>query len=335
MTNKSTFQNWETVLLVLLNVSTFSLVTLGGVVHNTGSSLACPDWPLCFGQIIPKMEGAVAIEHSHRLLATFVGILTLVWLFRTHTRKTGSVWKEIFLSRAATALVIFQGLLGGLTVILKISPLMSTAHLVTSQIYLAVIFLGLLAHLYRDETSKNNAILPDTGLFKFGGWVVMALLLQIGLGAFIRHSGASVSCGLGPAYVFQCVDMDSHELQWWPWHAPGQFNMLHRYFAFLLGAMLIASTLKCLKVARRESFNPARIAGISIHALLVVQIFLGFMTLYTGIDVLVVTLHLVVGMSLWLSVWNFWIQCGRLEARLTTSVSAPRLTLVKSSEGSS
>ena len=59
---------------------TFALVTLGGVVHNTESSLACPDWPLCFGQVMPEMEGGVAIEHSHRLLATLVvlGVLLLV-----------------------------------------------------------------------------------------------------------------------------------------------------------------------------------------------------------------------------------------------------------------
>jgi len=55
---------------------------VGAVVHNTESSLACPDWPLCYNQLFPKMEGSILIEHGHRLLATLVGLLSiaLVWL---------------------------------------------------------------------------------------------------------------------------------------------------------------------------------------------------------------------------------------------------------------
>ena len=50
---------------------------MGGLVHNTRSSLACPDWPLCFGHVFPKMEGGVLVEHSHRLVAATVTFLAL------------------------------------------------------------------------------------------------------------------------------------------------------------------------------------------------------------------------------------------------------------------
>ena len=55
---------------VLTAVFTLILMTLGGAVHATGSSLACPDWPLCYGQAFPEMVGGILYEHSHRLLGT-------------------------------------------------------------------------------------------------------------------------------------------------------------------------------------------------------------------------------------------------------------------------
>ena len=50
-------------------VATYLLILIGGLVHGTGSSLACPDWPTCYGTLMPKMEGGVLVEHSHRLAA--------------------------------------------------------------------------------------------------------------------------------------------------------------------------------------------------------------------------------------------------------------------------
>ena len=66
---------------------TLLLIALGGLVHNTESSLACPDWPLCFGKVFPKMEGGILIEHSHRLLASFVGLLSILGSTSTHALK--------------------------------------------------------------------------------------------------------------------------------------------------------------------------------------------------------------------------------------------------------
>src|SRR3982750_1770821 len=58
-------------------VATYLLILIGGLVHGTGSSLACPDWPTCYGTMMPKMEGGVLVEHSHRLAAGTVMILTI------------------------------------------------------------------------------------------------------------------------------------------------------------------------------------------------------------------------------------------------------------------
>src|SRR5216683_686671 len=56
---------------------TLVLIVAGGLVTNTDSGLACPDWPTCFGSPMPHMVGGVAVEHTHRLIATAVGLCTL------------------------------------------------------------------------------------------------------------------------------------------------------------------------------------------------------------------------------------------------------------------
>jgi len=65
---------------------TVVLIVAGGVVTNTDSGLACPDWPTCFGSAMPKMVGSVAVEHTHRLIATAVGLCTLALVALTLRR---------------------------------------------------------------------------------------------------------------------------------------------------------------------------------------------------------------------------------------------------------
>ena len=50
-------------------VATYLLILIGGLVHGTGSSLACPDWPTCYGTLLPKMEGGVLVERANKFLA--------------------------------------------------------------------------------------------------------------------------------------------------------------------------------------------------------------------------------------------------------------------------
>src|SRR5882757_8256945 len=95
-------------------IATFVLLIVGSLVHGTGSSLACPDWPLCYGQFFPKMENGVEFEHSHRLVASAVGLMTIVLAALLLVRRKN----ERALRRlgvVAAFLVIFQGILGGIT----------------------------------------------------------------------------------------------------------------------------------------------------------------------------------------------------------------------------
>src|SRR6185503_15643434 len=109
-------------------VATYLLILIGGLVHGTGSSLACPDWPTCYGTLMPKMEGGVLVEHSHRLAAGSVMILTLVLLVAMYTSREAAHRRLRPLAALAMGLVVVQALLGGITVLLRLPTPVSTMH---------------------------------------------------------------------------------------------------------------------------------------------------------------------------------------------------------------
>src|SRR5712675_2496341 len=95
--------------------ATFLLILIGGLVHGTGSSLACPDWPTCYGTLMPKMEGGVLVEHSHRLAAGTVIILTLALALALSFARAPQQKALRPYGWLAFGLVIFQAVLGGVT----------------------------------------------------------------------------------------------------------------------------------------------------------------------------------------------------------------------------
>src|SRR3954453_17649686 len=82
-------RSWAAVIRRLAAAAAFLTVVLivaGGLVTNTDSGLACPAWPTCFGRVVPKMVGGVAVEHTHRLIATAVGLCTVALVVLTLRR---------------------------------------------------------------------------------------------------------------------------------------------------------------------------------------------------------------------------------------------------------
>jgi heme A synthase len=63
---------------IFVACATFFLIIAGALVTSNDAGLATPDWPLSNGQVFPKMVGNLFWEHGHRMVATTVGMLTIV-----------------------------------------------------------------------------------------------------------------------------------------------------------------------------------------------------------------------------------------------------------------
>lgn len=303
---------------LLTAACTFVLLMLGGFVHSSGSSLACPDWPLCYGQVFPRMEGGILFEHSHRLLAAAVGVLTIVvtvLAWRAGARDRTMRWLGV----AALALVIFQGVLGGLTVIYRLPMAVSTSHLATSMVFFGTIVTIALRARAEDARAR---VTPAT--LKTGPWLVAAgvtVYLQLVLGALVRHTGSALACGDDPLLCSGVL---------WPAWGPAALQMTHRFAAYLVAVLVALAAVQVLRASRGAGlvFLP-RVAVLSL-VVVVVQIGLGMYTVMTYVNPYVVTLHVGGGALLLACMVSMWVTvrlgAGEARARVSDRPAASAMT---------
>lgn len=171
---------------MLLALCTLMLVVVGGLVTSRDAGLSVPDWPLSYGKLMPPMEGGILYEHGHRMIATMVGMFTIVsmvWLWRVESRK----WLRI-LGVIALLAVITQGLLGGLTVLMLLPWWVSTMHATLAQLFfsttVAIAIFTSSWWLAEPTTTADQTATPIRRLSLIAPTLVVC---QLALGAAARH----------------------------------------------------------------------------------------------------------------------------------------------------
>src|SRR5215211_147493 len=188
MTNARTNdQPWLNRFVWLLAAATLFLICSGGMVTSKGVGLAVPDWPTTFGYnmfLFPVSQwvGGIFFEHTHRLIASSVGLLTIVlafWLWRADPRP----WIRK-LGWAALAAVVLQGVLGGLRVTL-LKDEIGIFHALLAQAFLGLlVFIGLAtSQLWRIVLEQRRRV-PSIWLPLV---TTLLIYVQLGLGATMRH----------------------------------------------------------------------------------------------------------------------------------------------------
>jgi cytochrome c oxidase assembly protein subunit 15 len=171
---------------MLLAFCTLLLVVAGGLVTSRDAGLSVPDWPLSYGKLMPPMEGGILYEHGHRMVATTVGLLTIVsmiWLFRSEPRR----WLR-WLGVIALAAVILQGVLGGLTVLLLLPWWISTAHACLAQLFFSTtVAMALFTSSWWLRGPTTMEEVPGSPIWELSLAAPLCVLAQLALGAAARH----------------------------------------------------------------------------------------------------------------------------------------------------
>ena len=237
---------------ILVACATFFLIIAGALVTSNDAGLATEDWPLSNGQFFPEMVGNLFYEHGHRMIATTVGMLTIVLMIYT-LRVEKRRWVRR-LSVIALLAVITQGLLGGLTVKLLLPLWVSTAHATLAQLFFCLtvsiaVFTSrswiqarpLLAESYEGKGTFPLRVLCTVAL--------VTILVQLVIGGTLRHSAT------------------------WDQHLPTELVLAHVGGALAVVLALGNAALTVLRRHKGEPFltRPAKVA----LALLGVQLLLG------------------------------------------------------------
>lgn len=171
---------------ILLALSTLMLVVVGGLVTSRDAGLSVPDWPLSYGKLMPPMEGGILYEHGHRMIATMVGMFTIVsmvWLWRVESRK----WLRI-LGVIALLTVITQGLLGGLTVLMLLPWWVSTMHATLAQLFFSTtVAIGIFTSSWWLAEPTTTADQTATPIRRLSLIAPILVVCQLALGAAARH----------------------------------------------------------------------------------------------------------------------------------------------------
>jgi cytochrome c oxidase assembly protein subunit 15 len=257
-----------------LNGIIVGLIVLGALVRAHGAGLACPDWPLCFGELVPTLDLRVAFEYTHRVVAGSLGLayvaLGAALLRDPDARAAGArVWA------IGLALLGAQVLLGALTVWHALARWSVTSHLLVGNTWNAsVLWLGL---SLRDAADRARR--PARAARVTLGLAVLFLIFQIALGGLVSSSYAGLACPDWPT----CYRGEWFPI--WGFESPVGIQVHHRVNGYMLAVLVGLAAW----AGRRE----LAVAGATrLAALLVgVQIAVGVANVLLQLRVEVTALH--------------------------------------------
>ncbi len=262
-------------LLFAVLLWTLALLLLGSIVHATGSSLACPDWPTCFGTMMPEMKGGVFWEHLHRLWA---GALVILFAAAVIVQRVTLPGRRDLLRMGVfgLGLLIVQSVLGGLTVIYRLPDAISTSHLALAFLFLALVTVmlvrtgGSAGPTGDGGSAAGNGMgaTGDGGIARRAGlWAAAMIFAQSIVGALVRHTDSGMACPDVPLCLGRVIPPLVHPMV--------QLHFLHRVLGIAVAIVVLRGSW--LVLTRTADAVQRRLAA-GLAAGVVAQVVLGFLS---------------------------------------------------------
>jgi len=276
---------------------TLSLLLLGSIVHATNSSLACPDWPTCFGSWMPVMEGGVFWEHIHRLWAG--GLMLMFTLGAWFAFREGASKSVKMGAVAGVLLLLVQATFGGLTVIMLLPDWISTSHLSMALLFLS---LATVLSIITSPARRSRRPLPafvNRDLRRWGTLAAVTVFAQSVLGGLVRHADAGMACPDFPTCGGQWIPRMSNALV--------GLHFAHRVMGVVATVAVVVLAWRLLRHPLEHTVRRFTLAALGLVAL---QMTLGVVSVLSILAVVPVSLHTLGAASLlWvlvaLSTWGW------------------------------
>ena len=324
---------------LLTALATFPLIFMGGLVTSHGAGLSVPDWPNSFHYNMflfpPRLwVGGILYEHTHRLMGTVVGLLSIILVITAH--RTKWVTRQLkLLVWGVFVLVSIQGTLGGLRVDL-VNIKLAIAHACLAQTFFCyATFVALSTSRWWQQRYGNAEATADRRMAKFGVITVGVVFAQLLVGAMMRHYQAGLAIPDFPLSYGKLIPptnqaaLDAANLM-----RADQPNLdsvtlgqIWLHFGHRIGALIV--TLFVLHLAtvalRRYSAEPRlRRPAKMLLGLLPAQIALGIMTVLFRKPADIASAHVAVGALVLVTTFVLTARAWRLVKRpLTTMSDAP------------
>ncbi|HVP20603.1 MAG TPA: heme o synthase [Anaerolineaceae bacterium] len=274
-------------LLLTASILTFLLIIMGGIVRVTESGLGCPDWPTCYGQLIPPLRLDSLIEYIHRLIAALTTPFILASAIVGWWKYRAIKW----VSRPPLIALIFLAIeigLGAITVLTELPPEIVAIHLGTALTVLALMLTATVTAFSR----RQNPDLPDRLSFRspFARttlWTLGAVFVVLVSGAVVAGSDSTRACAGWPLCNGMLFPIDIH--QW--------IHMIHR---FIVGISSILVLVVVVRAWRSQRSQTAILPAATLMGLLyLAQAFVGALKTTRDFPVFLLALHVATAAAVW------------------------------------